>query len=130
MSRLPDWERRLSAYLATDGRDRFVWGQSDCALFATGAAAAMTGEDRVANFRGAYDTRAGSARALRDLGKGTLIKTMNALWTPIRPSFAQRGDMVMVRQAIGICMGRDGLFLGLDGFERATRAEFSHGWRV
>ncbi|WP_310533118.1 DUF6950 family protein [Novosphingobium sp.] len=130
MSRLPDWERRLSAYLADDGRNCFIWGESDCALFATGGAAAMTGEDRVAHFRGVYTTRAGSARALRDLGKGTLIKTMNALWEPVRPAFAQRGDMVMVRQAVGICMGRDAIFLGLDGFERATRAEFTHGWRV
>lgn len=130
MSRLPDWERRLAAYLAEPGRDQFQWGENDCALFASGAAAAMTGHDRAAHFRGAYSTRAGSIMTLRDLGKGTLIKTMSAYFEPCRPAFARRGDLVMVRRAVGICMGKDGLFLGLDGFERATRDEFTHGWRV
>lgn len=128
--RLPDWERRLSQYLRDEGRSTFEWGQNDCALFAAGAAAAQTGIDLAAAFRGAYDTREGSALALRDLGKGTLIKTMSAYFEPCRPAFARRGDLVMAQNAIGICMGGFGLFLSLDGYERIPRADFTHAWRV
>ncbi|PWE27010.1 hypothetical protein C4N9_18570 [Pararhodobacter marinus] len=53
MHKTPGWQNRLVAYLAAAGRERFVPGQHDCALFASGALAAMTAmEQRVEIMRG------------------------------------------------------------------------------
>lgn len=130
--RLPDWEDRLSAYLTRPGAARFVWGANDCALFGSGAGAAMTGHDGLAKFRGRYRSRQGAARVLREIGEGTLILTMDAAYESRDPAFAQRGDLVMAEKSVGVCMGAFGLFLTTesDEFVRIPRRAFTHGWRV
>ena len=65
MHKTKGWQNRLSAYLAGAGRERFVPGQHDCALFASSALAAMTGEDLAAPYRGRYTTERGGIRILR-----------------------------------------------------------------
>lgn len=130
-ARLPDWEARLTAYLGTPGRDVFAWGTNDCGLFSGGAVEAMTGVHPLPEFIGAYSDREGAALALRELGMGTLHRTFAARFPSCENAFAQRGDLVMARNAIGICMGAFGLFLGADGgFVRVPRAEFFDAWRV
>jgi hypothetical protein len=62
------WQGRLVAYLDTAGRRAFVEGQHDCALFAAGAVAAMTGVDYAADYRGRYSTTRGGLRVLRRAG--------------------------------------------------------------
>lgn len=112
-SRLPDWERRLSDFLARNADRPFAWGSWDCALAATAAAAAITGEDRAAVFRTiGYSTERGARQALRDHGAGTLIRTMNSLYPRKPKAFAQRGDIVMAKGALGICVGPRALFVG------------------
>lgn len=134
MSRLPDWEDRLAAFLAERRDMPFAWGSNDCALFATACAAAITGEDRAASFRGRYDTREGAALALREIGAGTLVKTMDALFVVKPVGMAGRGDLVMARGAIGVCIGRSAMFVGEEG-ERAglvtvPRSEWQKAWAV
>ncbi|WP_370274989.1 DUF6950 family protein [Pararhodobacter marinus] len=65
MHKTPGWQNRLVAFLAAAGRERFVPGQHDCALFASGALAAMTGVDLAAPYRGRYTTERGGIRILR-----------------------------------------------------------------
>ena len=134
MSRLPDWEDRLSAFL-DQHRDRaFQWGEWDCVLFATACAAELTGEDRAAAFRGKYDTREGAALALRELGKGTLVKTMDSLFPRCPVGMAGRGDIVMAGAALGVCIGRVAMFVGeedgREGFVTIPRAEWQRAWKV
>lgn len=132
MKRLPDWERRLAAYIRDPARQVFAWGTNDCALFVCGAIEAMTGEHPFPEFVGQYDTREGAAKALRDLGKGTLISTFNTGFARKKPPFAQRGDVVMSQGALGICLGAEGLFLqdGDAGYSRIPRAAFVKAWAV
>lgn len=130
MSRLPDWEARLSAYLSAPGRDCFVWGQSDCALFSCGAIEAMTGKHPFPEFIGAYSDRKGAARALRDLGMGTLHRTFGSRFQSIENSFAKRGDIVWAHDALGVCIGSFALFLGDEGFIRVPRADFADAWSI
>lgn len=135
VSRLPDWEARLSAFLAAN-RDRpFAWGSWDCALFATACAAEITGEDRAAAFRArGYSDAHGAALALRELGKGTLVATMDDLFDPQPVGFARRGDIVMANGALGVCIGAVGLFVGEEGTHEGLvsipRAEWTRAWRV
>lgn len=117
LARYPDWEERLSNYIDRVSEQPFKWGSHDCALFAADCVKVMTGTDPVASFRGQYDTGVGAARALRDHGAGTLLKTLKALFgDPISVHFAQRGDVVMLdATTTGICVGRFSYFVGREG---------------
>jgi hypothetical protein len=112
--RAPDWEDRLSTYLDRVSEEPFAWGSHDCALFAAGAVRAMSGIDPAAAFRDQYDTREGSAAALREHGAGTLLKTVSAWFGPSKHvSQAKRGDVVMRdRTTLGICVGAYSYFVG------------------
>jgi hypothetical protein len=130
--RLPDWEQRLSDYLAA-ARDRaHAYGSHDCALHGASAVQAMTGEDPLAAYRGHYSTELGAARALRRLGvkQATLEATFDALFSPIPKALAGRGDLVMADGSIGVCIGGEALFVSDDGLVRVVRAAWSKAWRV
>ncbi|BAK66896.1 hypothetical protein SLG_22210 [Sphingobium sp. SYK-6] len=135
IARRPDWEVRLSAYLA-ERFDAIVfeWGASDCALYTADAVLAMTDADIAARFRGKYSTAAGSAKALRKYGAGTLKDTFDTLLPPKPVGYARRGDVVMHDGAVGICIGADALFMRLPeagpGLERIPRPDWSHAWSV
>jgi hypothetical protein len=125
--RLPDWEQRLSAWIVAN-RDRpFLWGQWDCALAAFDAAAAITGEDRAAEFRGQYETREGAAEALRRLGQGTLIRTINAKYERRPVGKARRGDLVWHAGSVGVCVGGAGLFVGEERLADAAGVAMREG---
>lgn len=120
MKRLTDWEERLGLFIAENRERRFAWGEWDCILFACAAVEAMTGTDPASEYRGRYDDAKGAALALRVLGKGTLVKTIDATF-PHRPlGKAQRGDIVLFRGSAGICMGAFGLFVGEDALADAV----------
>lgn len=134
MRRLPDWEERLTDYLASAGERPFAWGAHDCALFAAGAAAAMTGDDRAADFRGAYDSRASSIEALRALGQGTLLRTFQDRFEEIEPKKARRGDLIWNGFAVGVHYGAFAAFIGLPdgepGLVRLPRSEWKRAFKV
>lgn len=110
--RLPDWEERLYAFIA-GVRDRpFAWGAHDCILFACGAVAAMTGDDPAREYRGKYDSAKGAAEALRELGKGTLLKTVDSEFKRKPTNLAYRGDLIWLAGSVGVCMGATALFVG------------------
>jgi hypothetical protein len=133
VSRLPNWEERLSGFIVAN-RDRpFEWGRWDCALYAFAAAAEITGEDRAAEFRGQYDSRAGSAETLRAQGKGTLLKTIDSKYERRPVGKARRGDLVWHKGAVGVCIGGAGLFVGQgerEGLITVPRAELTKAWTV
>ena len=138
IERLPDWEQRLADFIAARQSMPFAWGSNDCALFATAAAAAITGVDRAEVFRGRYDSREGAMLALREVGQGTLLKTMDHLY-PRKPlGFAQRGDLVARGKgkdmAIGVCMGPLCLFVGQEGEREGLvsvpRGDCSRAWGI
>ena len=140
--RLPDWEDRLSALVAENMDRPFEWGRHDCALWATGAAAELTGEDRAAIYRGAYSTRNGSAKALRQHGKGTLLRTLDSLYPRKAVWKAGRGDLVWFTGSVGVCMGAFALFVGeeriaekagavmREGLVQVPRALWTKAWAV
>jgi hypothetical protein len=138
IERYPDWETRLGDYIAVHQDTAFEWGGNDCALFAGGGVAAITGFDATAPFRGRYSTKAGAARALIRYGAGTVEATFDIHLPEVPPSFARRGDVVMVAReagdAVGICLGADAVFVGEEdgapGLVRIARREWSKAWKV
>ena len=133
-ARLPDWEQRLSDYLASVATSEFQWGVQDCALHIANAVIAMTGDDPAQAYRGRYADRAGAAEALRKFGAGTLLKTLQAQFEEKPFPFAQRGDLVWNGKAVGICIGDTALFVGEDngdiGLIRVPRHEWKRAFAV
>lgn len=140
--RFPDWEARLSAWVA-ENRDRpHAWGEHDCILAGCSAVEAMTGRDPAKKYRGAYSDEEGAAKALRKLGKGTLLKTVDAEFDRKPVGRAQRGDLVWFNGSVGICMGGFGLFVGeerladkanvpmREGLIEIPRSGFEKAWAV
>lgn len=134
MTRLPDWEARLAAYLASVAGLPHAYGSHDCALHAANAVIALTDEDPAARFRGRYSTQIGSLRALRRYGEGTLEATFDAAFPEIPCAFAQRGDIVLRDGSVGVCLGGDAAFVGeeggLPGLVRFPRREWAKAWAV
>lgn len=112
MTRLPDWEARLSAWIVANRAREFAWGNWDCILMACSAVKAQTGLDPAAEYRGRYIDARGAAEALREIGKGTLLKTVDDVFERRPVGKARRGDLVMFEQSIGVCVGGAGFFVG------------------
>lgn len=107
MIRRPDWLAELGRYLDAV-RDRpFSWGQHDCALFAAGAVAAMTGQEDIGGaWRGTYN---GPDEALAQLQAHGIADHVDLVGRHLvelpRPLDAQVGDVVAVIEGNQLCLG-------------------------
>lgn len=99
LTRLPDWQPRLHAWLrAINGRP-IEPGRHDCCLFGAGAIEAQTGVDIAAPWRGRYTTMAGGRRVLRKSGHADHIALIVALLPEIQASAAREGDIALIETA-------------------------------
>jgi hypothetical protein len=128
--RLSDWEMQLSEYVLSKKNQPFEYGVNDCCLFAAGAVEAMTGENPIPEFIGAYDSLKTSIKALKTIGAGTLEKTMDAKFTEIQIGYAQTGDLAFHDGSIGVIIDSDALFVSDDGLVRISRDKWCKIWSV
>lgn len=127
MTRLPDWEQRLSAYITAAWDRPFDWGQHDCILHSASAVEAQTGVDIAADYRGRYSDKASAAAILKTQGEGTLLRTLDATLERRKPSRARRGDLVWYKGAIGVCLGAEAAFVGEDRLADAANVVMREG---
>jgi hypothetical protein len=125
MTRLPDWQSRLSAYLH-DARGRsFCYGEWDCFQFVRGAVVAMTERDIGSGSR-PYHSRFGYLRQMaRYCGSVSLEWFAETLFSiqgfhEVQLKMSRRGDVVLVGsddQAFGIISldGMSALVLDVTG---------------
>lgn len=134
--RAEDWPERLADCLEAARRKPFAWGKHDCVLFAADVVLAITGTDPAAGARGQYHDAAG---ARRWLGSRTLADALvEVLGDPIRPAFAQRGDLVILGmerdrhwpEAAGVCLGERAAAPGDEGLIFLPMSEALLAWRV
>lgn len=112
LNRVADWESQLNLYLAEHRHVIFEYGTHDCALFVSDAVNVMTGFDPASLFRGKYNSKIGSLRALKKYGQGDLETTFDAILPARELAFCLRGDVVFDGDAVGICIGDRALFVG------------------
>lgn len=105
MKRRSGWRGHLTAYLVAAVATPFRPGRHDCALFAAGAVAAMTGSDPAAPWRGRYTTLRGGLRVLRRAGYRDHLALVTATLAPCPPSFARAGDLAAVPGEAGLALG-------------------------
>lgn len=108
LTRVPDWELRLSELVTQRLGAPFTWGENDCVLFAADCIEAMTGIDPAAQWRGQWASQGEAVRAIARAGG--LQAAVSALALAEVPRlFAQRGDLVLHRRegtdALAICVG-------------------------
>lgn len=103
--RRADWQAHLIAYLHDAVRQPFEEGAHDCALFAAGAVAAMTGMDYAASYRGRYTTTLGGLRILRRDGFEDHVALAAAHCEEVPPAFARPGDLAVIPTADGPSLG-------------------------
>jgi hypothetical protein len=109
MKRQPHWEtREYHEFLLSRAKAPFVWGTNDCALFAADGIKAITGVDIATDFRGKYTDEASALAAIKTIANGTTVAdaaaycaTKFGLTELTHPLKAQRGDLVVVRNADG-----------------------------
>lgn len=121
--RLADWVPRLADYLAEREAQAFAWGGHDCARFACGGIAAMTGRDPAPQLAG-YGSRAEAEQALAAAGYADLDAAARALaaragFPAVAPGHAQRGDLVLIQAPQGLFLG----LIDLDGRHLAMAAK-------
>lgn len=118
MTRLPDWQSRLSEYILVNARRPFQYGELDCGLFVAGAIHAMTGVDVAAELRGYSSRREAFDRIAAACGSRSMAKIADHLAAKfgileISPAFAQRGDPVQLERGAKAKLG----VVGMNGYE-------------
>lgn len=134
LTRLPDWEDRLSAWLTDCAGASFEWAHLDCMMFASGGVKAVTGFDPGKGHRGKYKGHASSVRYLKTLGAKSPSDYLDQVFPSVPKAFARRGDLVSVEGNIGICIGGVALFVGVEndepGLIRIPFAEWQAAWAI
>lgn len=130
MTRRTDWDARLYAFMESRRVMPFAWSSNDCATFAADAVEAVTGERLQIPQAG---TPEAYARLVRD--QGTLREMAGALLgDSIAPSYAQRGDVVLLmldeRETLGICVGAEIAGPGADGLALVPMSHAVAAWRI
>lgn len=90
------WEIALVETLSLQQATPFAWGKSDCITRIADLALAMTHVDPMLDLRGTYDSAAGSAGILKDLGFDDIEAALAANFEGCAPSMARRGDCGIV----------------------------------
>ena len=146
MTRYPDWQSKLHQFFKANLERPFAWGTWDCCLFVADAVQAMTGTDIAAAFRGKYSDEPGAMRAvlaalggnktggawpelLSELAAKTAVEHAMA---EVAPLFAQRGDMVVTAQCLGLVSftGQHVLVIPESGFHMVPLEQVIRAWRV
>lgn len=128
--RIQNWPHALAEYVRSRQETPFEWGAHDCAHFAAGAVAAITGE--YPKFPRYKTERA----ALKLIAQKTLRERAGDILGPeIDVSMAQRGDVVMVIDSIngpslGVCFGENSMFVSKQGLHQVPTAQCWCAWRA
>lgn len=109
--RAQGWEIRLADFIAARMSSPFVWGVSDCCLFACDAILEVRGVDPAAWFRGRYSDHRGAALALREFSDGGDLEAaaekiaLEQGFDEIASAWMQRGDCVLIETDAGKALG-------------------------
>lgn len=134
MTRLPDWQTRLTDYLAGAARRPFEEGAHDCALFAADAVRAMTGRDLAAEWRGSYASTRAGLKALARAGYRDHVALAGAHFTAKPVALANPGDLAVVPtpegDALGVVQGECVYVLGPAGLLLASLTAATQAFEV
>jgi hypothetical protein len=132
MKRYPNWPRQLQQTLQAAREAAFLWGESDCCLFAADCCVAICGVDPAAEYRGRYQTAVGAKRVLANT-HGSLEAAWDACFERVPVAQAMRGDVVLFEAPLGRCVGvvwSGGIWCVTEEGAARAKAEPLIAWRV
>lgn len=129
--RYPDWPVRMNKFIASARDNTYEMGTHDCCTFAGGCIEAMTGEDPMEEFRGKYDSVETGNEVLKEIGDGTLYRTLRKKFGPALPGCrGQIGDLAFFDGNCGIIIGRFGLFILDEGLAHIRLSQIQRIFRI
>lgn len=128
MTRLEDWPLRLNAVIEAAAGRPFSWGEHDCCLFAADCVKAITGTDPMADVRGTYATEEEAGQLLAEAPLRARLSALFGGAVPI--TLARRGDLLLFKDALGVCLGERGAFVGPEGVSFVPVSCCLDAWRV
>ncbi len=121
----------LETILTTWRKRPFQWGTYDCAHFALDILTAVSKRDWHTVELPLYHNAFTAKRQLKRMGFAALHECVTALLgAPIQPTFAQRGDLVLLSSALGVCTGAHIAATGEQGLVFCPLSAATHCWRV
>lgn len=148
MTRHPQWEARLAAFIAENRERAHAYGSFDCLVgLSAGGVEAVTGEDYAKGHRGKYKSAASATRYLVTLGFDSPAAFLDSLFEEKPIGFAKRGDLVLCDLSAfegpqplypgpvpGVCLGDFAVCLAADdereGMVRVPRDLWLKAWAV
>lgn len=130
--RLANWEARLFEYVERAQAIEFEWGVHDCATWVSDWRQIATGQDAAIAWRGKYRTERGALRQIKKAGFDTMPDWVDSILGDrlASPLMAQRGDIALVQDALGIVTGAEIAALSPDGLVMFPLTEAQMAWRV
>lgn len=128
MTRLKDWDARLSATIMEWRERPFRWDR-DCARRMAAYVIAQTGEDPLAGLRGQYRTK---REALQLLAEKSMTEFLDERFPRVPAALARRGDIALVQEnCLGLVIGGEAMFCFAEGGSTMVpRAEWEGVWGV
>jgi len=105
------WELMLHNYIEASRGLSFVWGENDCALWASSWVDLCTGSAHASEWAGLYDTEEGAKELMLERLCANVDEVATSILLRKSVKMAQRGDLVLFSGALGICDGRKSYFL-------------------
>lgn len=134
--RIADWPELLAAFVESRLATPFAWGSNDCVTFVADAAQAISGDDPLGALRGQWTTDAEAEAVLSTMG-GLQAAVTATLGAPLEaPSFAQRGDALLVRmpgtgaEIMALCLGSRWACPGDEGLTRGPMSYAVAAWPI
>ena len=129
-SRAVNWEEVWSSFMMGARKTPFVWGESDCMIFAGENVLILTGVDLVSSHKGKYSTEREAIAYLKKAGYDRPVDMVASHLEEVSVSMAQRGDLVMYQGNLGVCMAGLSLFKGEKETELVRTLDCSRAWKV
>lgn len=130
--RVDDWDCRLWPYIDAARDLPFKWGVNDCATWVADWRLLITGQDAALAWRGKYKTERGAMLQIKRAGFDTMPDWVDSILGPRlqTPLLAQRGDIALVQNALGIVTGAQVAALSPEGVLFFPLTDAQTAWRV
>jgi hypothetical protein len=137
MKRCNNWPAKLALFIEEKRNQPFDWAANNCCFFACDWLAILVGIDPAADMRADVTSSFSAQKALAVRGGVDTIATEACVeygWPECPPSCARRGDVVEVQTehgpALGVCVGAQSIFPGVNGIEFRDTLRALRAWRV
>lgn len=130
--RVSNWEILLFNYIEESKDIIFEWGVHDCATWVSDWRQIATGQDAAQAWRGKYRTERGALRQIKRAGFDTMPEWVDSILGDrlASPLMAQRGDIALVQDALGIVTGHVVVALSPNGIVNIPLEDSQASWRV